>query len=101
MYQQLLNEFSRNPRDVHTVPLQNRKPLWYYVFVRNDRLYIEPAHIQTPKSSVKRRQLQEKECSHILNLYHRRLRGEQVSSDAQACTYSQVYWFGIFSALNL
>lgn len=41
------------------------------------------------------------ECNEILSIYHRRLRGEQVSAEEQACTHSQVYWYGIFAKMNL
>lgn len=101
MYAKLVEDFKRNPRDVHTVPVARKEYKWFYVFSDNGYLYVEPAHDHDPKCVVKRRPLQEKECNDILELYHRRLRGEQVSSKAQECTRSQVYWYGIFSDLNL
>ena len=101
MYRKLLENFKDNPRDVHTVPFVRKEQKWYYVFANNNNLCIEPAHNHNPKCSVKRRVLQEKECNEILEIYHRRLKGERVSGEAQTCTYSQVYWYGIFAELNL
>ena len=101
MYRRIVEEFTRTPRDVHTVPTNKTPYKWFFVYAENSTLYIEPAHYNSPKSVVKRRQLPEKECNDILKIYHRRLRGENVSKEAQALTFSQVYWFGIFSALNL
>lgn len=101
MYRKLIESFKGNPRDVHTVPVMRKDYKWFYVFVEKDNLYVETAHDHTPKCSVKRRRLQERECNEILSIYHRRICGEQVSSEAQECTRSQVYWYGIFSDLNL
>ena len=101
MYQKLVENFRNNPRDVHTVPFVNKDFLWFHVFVINNHLYVEPAHDHSPKSSVKKTRLKEEQCNKILEIYHRRLRGEQVSTEAQQCTYSQVYWYGIFAELNL
>ena len=101
MYKKLVDDFKRNPRDVHTVPFTRKNFKWFYVFADNDNLYIESAHNHDPKSSVKRRLLQKKECNKILEIYYRRARGEQISAEAQQCTHSQAYWYGIFSDLNL
>lgn len=101
MYKRLVEEFMRSPRDVHTVPVTRKDYKWFYVFARSNNLYVESARNNTPKCVVKRRVLPEKECNEILTIYHRRLAGEQVSTEAQNCTWSQVYWYGIFSELNL
>lgn len=101
MYRRIVEEFKCSPRDIHTVPTNKRPYKWFFVFAENNVLYIEGAHNNSPKSVVKRRQLHEKECNDILKIYHRRLNGENVSKEAQELTFSQVYWFGIFSALNL
>ena len=101
MYQLLIENFKHNPHDVHTVPFTKRNYTWFYVFVENDKLYIEPAHNHAPKSAVKRRPLHNSECNEMLSIYHRRLRGEQISAEARTRTYSQVYWYGIFAELNL
>ena len=101
MYRKIVEEFMNHPRDIHTVPISSKSYKWFYVFVNNDTIYVESSHHNTPKSSVKRRSLPKEECSKILEIYHRRMAGEQVSHDAQACTRSQVYWYGIFSEMNL
>lgn len=101
MYQTLIAAYRGNPRDVHTVPLVNKTPLWYHVFVLNNTLYVEPAHNHHPSSNVKRRPLAEKECNDILHLYRIRQKGAHTSTKAQQRTYSQVYWYGIFADLHL
>ena len=101
MYRQIVQEFTHHPRDIHTVPTCSNSHKWFYVFTDNGILYVEAGHHNTPKSSVKRRALSEAECNKILEIYHRRMAGEQVSREAQDCTYSQVYWYGIFSEMNL
>ena len=101
MYKMLVENFKQNPRDVHTVPLSHKEYKWFHVFVSNNNLCVESAHDHTPKCTVKKRVLQENECNKILSLYHRRSHGEKISAEAQECTHSQVYWYGIFSEQNL
>lgn len=101
MYNKLVKEFIRNPRDIHTSPLVRKPYNWFHVFVEKGKLYVEPAHHNYPKCTLKRRSLIEKECDKILEIYHRRLKGEKISKEAQDVTHSQVYWYGIFAELNL
>ena len=101
MYRKIIEEFSKFPRDIHTVPLKSNKSLWFHVFVKDNTIHIEPSHNKTPSSKAKPRKLPETECAKILEIYHRRAKGEAVSKEAQACTYSQVYWYGIFAEMNL
>ena len=101
MYKYLIEEFTKSPRDVHTVPLTNRPYSWFHVFVEKGYLCIESAHSRTPATGVKKRRLNEDELNTMLSIYHRRTSGEKVSKEAQQCTYSQVYWYGIFAEMNL
>ena len=101
MYDKIVQEFKFNPRDVHTAPIRSKAYKWYYVSVENGFLYVEPACHNIPKSSVQKRKLNRAECNEILEIYHKRMAGDQVSNKAQECTRSQVYWYGIFSDLNL
>ena len=96
MYDTIVKEFTLNPRDVHTVPISGKNYKWFYVFVENGQLYVEMSHDHFPKCHVKKRNLLEKECGRIFEIYQRRLKGESVSKEAQKCTRSQVYWYGIF-----
>ena len=101
MYGKIVKEFINNPRDIHTIPIHSKTYRWFYVFVNDGNIYVEPGHNNSPKCTVKKRLLPKKECNEILRIYHRRMHGEQVSKEAQNCTHSQVYWYGIFSAMNL
>lgn len=101
MYDKIVKEFSSRPRDVHTVPMVAREPKWFHVFVEKGTVYVESAHSNQPKCSVKKRSLQKKECNTMLELYHKRRAGRNVSKEAQEATYSQVYWYGIFAELKL
>ena len=101
MYKKIVTEFSKFPRDICTVPLKSNSHLWFHVFVKENTIYIEPSHNKTPSSKAKLRKLPESECEKILEIYHRRAKGEAVSKEAQDCTHSQVYWYGIFSEMKL
>ena len=101
MYQKLVSAFATHPRDVHTVPTSKKTPLWYFVSVEKGKLCVEPGRDHFPKSRVKKRVLQEKECERVLELYKERKTGRSVGSEASENTYSQVYWYGIFAEMNL
>ena len=101
MYNKIIEEFSKSPRDICTVPIKSNTRKWFFVFSKDNTIFIEPAHNKKPSSQVKQRKLSESECEKILEIYHRRATGESVSKEAQACTHSQVYWYGIFSEMNL
>lgn len=101
MYKKIVEEFMNHPRDVRTIPIRSKSYKWFYVFVNGGNIYVETGHNNSPKSTVRKRRLPEQECNKILEIYHRRRSGVQVSKEAQACTRSQVYWYGIFSAMNL
>ena len=99
-YNNILKEFTEHPRDVHTVPIVSKKPVWFFTYTEKGYIYVESAHHKLPKSSLKRRRLNESECEDMYALYLMRKAGKSVSREAQERTRSQVYWFGIFSALS-
>ena len=59
MYRKIIEEFSKFPRDIHTVPLKSNKSLWFHVFVKDNTIHIEPSHNKTPSSKAKPRKLSE------------------------------------------
>lgn len=102
MYADLINNFTESPRDVHTVPLADRIPVWFYTYADNGILYVEPGRFHEPKSKITgRRRLIESEYHVMLDTYHRRQQGEAVYAEVTAVTMCQVYWYGIFSDLNM
>ena len=102
MYKKIVEEFSNNPRDIHTVPIIKRESKWFFVFVNEKGIFVESAHYNEPKSQIKKPiLLRQEELEKILMLYHRRMRGESVSLEAQSSTRAQVYWYGIFFEMNL
>ena len=94
--------YSKNPRDVVTVPTTNRAGKWFYVSVFNGNIIIDgrKKHADSSKLSGPRR-LPPQELDAMLDLYHRRKKGESVSAEATAVTVNQVYWYGIFNDLGL
>lgn len=91
----LLDDY-RNPRDVPTVPLTNKKPLWFSVQSEGNHLVVSSARERMPSSKIKgQRILLEEEFKKMLELYQERKRGVPVSKRAAEITYHQVYWYGI------
>ena len=101
-YKVIVDCFEKNPHDVCTVPLNRKEPLWFYVFVKNNELWVERAKSHRNSSSLTRgRVLKESECETMIDIYQRRKDGEAVSKEATVITRNQVYWYGIFSDLGL
>jgi len=101
-YIMIVESFERNPRDVCTFPLQKREPLWFYVYAESGKLWIDTAKSHNNSSSLNgRRLLKAEEYDKVLDIYHRRCRGEPVSKAATEATRNQVYWYGVFRELHL
>ena len=97
----LVNSYENNPRDVITRP-QNRQGIWFYVYVENKCIFIESARDHTNSSAIKgRRRLEYDKADVMLALYYDRKTGKPVGKEAAAITHNQVYWYGIFSDLQL
>ena len=80
----------------------SREAKWFYVSVTNYNINVESGHNQLNKSWIKMpRTLQKTKLEAILDLYHRRKRGESVSGGTTQLTQNQVYWYGIFAEMNL
>ena len=101
-YIDLVNRFVNNPHDVRTTPISNRQGKWFYVYVEDEKIYIDVAKEHFPKCSIsKPRVLHKKEIEDIYKLYIQRKQGHSVSNQAAEITMNQVYWYGIFNDLGL
>ena len=101
-YDDLVNSLSSNPRDIVTVPMNNRKGKWFYAFAENGTVFVTVSKEHEPKCSIKMpRPLKKEECGELYELYLRRKKGEHISGEATAATRNQVYWYGIFSDMGL
>lgn len=100
-YKDLVTEFRNNPRDVPTNPKNGNAPIWFYAYEDNGSVYISSGRNHSNASSVcPDRKLQQKEFERMLDLHHRRERGEPVYKEAKS-SMNQAYWFGIFKELSL
>ncbi|MBQ7912135.1 MAG: hypothetical protein IJ308_00100 [Clostridia bacterium] len=101
-YENLVQEFSKKPRNVRTAPLSNRLPRWFWVTVENNTIIIESGKTEFVNSVIQGKRILKRELfESMFDLYQRRKNGEQVSQEAVKTTYNQVYWYGIFSDLDL
>ena len=86
----------REPRDIPTVPLTNKTPLWFSVQSEGNHLVVSSARERMPSSKIKgQRIILEEEFEKLLELYQERKRGVSVSKRAVEITYHQVYWYGV------
>ena len=101
-YKEIADEFTANPRDVHTVPRNGKAPLWFYVHTEGGVMYATPAEAHEPSSSMKNPiPIKESELEDMLKLYRRRQSEEAVSKEAKDSSWAQAYWYGIFNDLGL
>lgn len=101
MWDRIVYEFQKNPRDVCTYPTRG-EGVWFHVWAEGRNLYVANSKTHMPSSKIKgMRCLDPDECTAMFNLYKRRCRGEAVSQEAIALTRNQVYWYGIFHAMDM
>jgi len=96
-YNDLVNSFRANPREVATAPVNGSTPKWFYVYEHQNAVYIASGreHPNACRVSPDRR-LKPAEFPVMLALFQRRKRGEKVSREAKEQSINQSYWFGIF-----
>lgn len=100
-YQDLVESYANEPRDVRTIPL-DREPIWFFTYVENSYIYVRPARLQKPSSRMRApRRLNPAEFNIMLDLYIRRKCGQQVSADAKKASQNQVYWYGVFRDVEM
>lgn len=101
MYQKLANEYAANPRDVATVPLNGQGQKWFHVFAEDDRLYVTSGKNHQVICEIKNPIcLEERQAEAMLDIYHRRQRGEAVSAEAHKVTFQSAYWYGVFEDMG-
>lgn len=103
MWEQIVDSYTKNPRDVKTIPLTNRTPVWFFVYVENGTVYIDRAKRHIPSSEItapRKLAMRANECDIMFDLYQRRKHGDSVSKEAQKVSVNQVYWYGIFADLD-
>ena len=103
MWETILNSFSSNPRDVKTIPLTNKSPLWFYVYVENGKLCVDCAKNHKPSSNLTQRRIissTSEICNIMHDIYKRRKAGHAVSKEATQITLNSIYWYGIFADIE-
>lgn len=98
LLQTIITSYKETPRDVVTTPTRG-KPVWFFVWVENNNLFVEPAHSHIHKSGVSAHPLDKQNVDKIFELYCKR--GLLPRADVAAVTHNSSYWFGIFDDLRL
>ena len=101
-WEKIVAEYANNPRDVITVPITNKKGIWFYVHTKNGTVYISGAKCHSNSSKISWPiRLQSDKFEDMLQIYLRRKNGVPVSQEATATTRQQVYWYGIFADMGI
>lgn len=100
-WDEIVLSYTKNPRDVKTVPLR-KEGIWFYVFAENNDLYVTNANNHIDSSKIKTpRKIDKENFVTMLSIYAKRKNGESVTQEAIDITYNQVYWYGIFADMGL
>jgi len=100
-YNDLLNSFRAEPRDIETHPMNASMPKWFYVFVQNGDIYVSNSRKQRPSTSIAvPRKLMREEFEMMYDLHRRRERGDSIAQIAQSYSQNSSYWFGILYAIE-
>ena len=98
----IVESYASNPRDVQTVPVTNKKPIWFFVHVENENIYITDAEYHKDSSKVCNPiKLQKNKLDNMLELYLKRKNGKEVSKEATSTSFQQVYWYGILADMGI
>ena len=92
-YNDLVNEFRANPREVSTAPINGSVPKWFFVYEMNNEVFIASGrnHANACRVNPDRR-LKPSEYDIMLELYQRRKKGEPVSQEAGRQSINHSYW---------
>lgn len=102
-WQRIIQEYTENPRDVRTMPINRRAGKWFYVYVDKNSLYVEKSRAKLDGESCQisqRRFLRPSELEDMWLYYLRRRDGENIFREATQRCRNQVYWYGIFADLG-
>ena len=102
-YSDIAAAFRGEPRDVSTAPVQkNTVPKWFYVYECRNTVFVSSGRAHDNSCSIASdRRLKPEEFDIMLDIYHRRQHGENVSKEATDASVNQSYWFGIFKELKM
>lgn len=97
-YNDLVNSFRTNPRDVETHPINNSMPIWFHVSTQNGVLYAYYSNKASSCLISKPRKLKPEEFEFMYDLHRQRECGASVALVAQSYTQNASYWFGVLYA---
>lgn len=96
IYSDLIKEFSIYPRNLST-----KRGLQYFVYVKDDNLYVEEGHNCSEEMKAKiriPRLLPESEFLEVLKMYKQ---NKTIGKEVHNITNNASYWYGIFNELRL
>ena len=91
----ILDNLSRNPRDLHTIPMVEREPTWFYAYTDGTNIYVEKARENSNSGLRGKRRLTFSEFKKIYPIFVRRDKGEDIGKEGSQVTHNQSYWYSI------
>ena len=96
LWDKIKSYLRNNKTEFHTVPKDNRQPVWFSAVTEGDVVVIDKAVVNTPSSKLNySRKLTFKDFQKIYPIYLKRESGQSVSKEATEATVNQVYFFSI------
>lgn len=101
MWQQIIYELQYSTKEIQTVPLSGHGK-WFLAYSDGHDIFVKSSKDNQPSCKISStRKLDKEHFEGILEIYRKRCKGKAVSTEATKLTRNQVYWYGIFSALNI
>ncbi|MCB2377794.1 hypothetical protein LGH70_09390 [Hymenobacter sp. BT635] len=101
-WRKILDAIPADGRELHTVPITKKQPVWFAVNRELDLIWVTSASQNSPSSILTlRRRLSFKKFNEILPYFFRRAQGESVSKEVCRLTMNQVYYFSLIEHILL
>lgn len=98
-WNKIINDLRSNPRDLQTLPTNNSRKLWFFVYTDGEKIYVEQSKDNFPSSKISsRRVLDYATFEKMHPIYLRRKKGESVSSEASKISMNQSYWYPVMKS---
>lgn len=95
IWERIIDDLQNNPRDLQTIPINNRIGKWFYAETNGKVIILKETHNKKPSSKFKNnRFLKRSDFDLIYPIYIRRKAGEKVSNESKI-SFNRVYIYSI------
>jgi hypothetical protein len=95
IWEKIINDLKNNPRDLQTIPINNRIGKWFYAEIKGEVITLKKSQNKKPSSKfINNHYLKKEDFDLIYPIYIRRKAGEKVSNESKI-SFNRVYIYSI------